>query len=244
MTTDGSSVYDKAREIWRTLIGGRLLAPLQYLDMAELPDDPAYSANRLFCRDGLNYYNGYEDVILQVGREQHVDVVNKSGGTLANGTPVCLTTGGGSRRIAVTTYPNTDIRSLFTIGLATHEIAQNQNGIVTTFGFVGDLNTSGYNVNDPVYLGETEGTLRVGVPAGTSCRVFVGFVTTCHPNFGEIAVSMVRDRPIAFEADADPYKASNRPTSPVVGWTGYDIDEGAQIVYNGSAWVNVDGSAL
>lgn len=242
-TTEGSSLEAKARDLYRVLSRGLLPTPLQYADFEELDDDPEHVSGRTFLRDGLNVMTPYA-AILQVGRELHIDVVNKSGGTIYNGTPVALTIGGGAQRFAVTTYPNTDIRSLYTFGIATHDIEDNQNGVVTWFGLVRDLKTDTYPVNSALYLGPTRGSLQVGPPDWDRCRIFLGFVLVSHPTQGVIGCSVVNNRPRAFAYNADPYYSSNRPNPAVLGEWGWDSDEGKMIVYNGSAWVDTNGGAL
>jgi hypothetical protein len=87
----------------------------------------------------------YGDVVLQLGQEQHYVVRNSTGSTIQNGTAVYASgVTAGSGRIEASPYiADGSIREVRFLGLATHDITNGVNGVVTHFGYVRDLDTRG-----------------------------------------------------------------------------------------------------
>lgn len=98
---------------------------------------------------GLNGGNA----ILQIGQESYYRVRNNTGSQIANGTVVRFSGAvGSSGNMTVTpalangTYP-----SGYIIGVATENIPNGEDGLVTNFGKVRGVNTSAYSVGDVLY---------------------------------------------------------------------------------------------
>ncbi len=98
------------------------------------------------------------DVIQQVGQETYFLVKNETGSTIFNGSSVRFsgaTNGDGQARLLVApwladgTYP-----SLYAVGIATHDIADGAEGLVTNFGKVRSLNTTGSSVSEAWQIGD------------------------------------------------------------------------------------------
>ena len=87
----------------------------------------------------------YGDVVLQLGQEQHYVVRNSTGSTIQNGTAVYASgvTAGSGRIEAAPYIADGSIREVRFLGLATHDITNGVNGVVTHFGYVRDLDTRG-----------------------------------------------------------------------------------------------------
>lgn len=85
------------------------------------------------------------DVMLQVGQETYIYAKNTSGGVILNGTPVMFTgTLGASGKLTFDkAVADGSITSLYMMGVATEDIAQNGFGYITSFGKVRGFNTSG-----------------------------------------------------------------------------------------------------
>ena len=97
-------------------------------------------------------------VTQQVGQEQYAYVRNESGTTIINGTVVGFAGAGsenGEARLLVDPYQANGLEpSLYTVGIATHDITNNTNGRVTVFGKVRDVNTTGTDVGETWAIGD------------------------------------------------------------------------------------------
>ena len=139
------------------------------------------------------------DVTLQLGQEQVVRVVNKSGGNLleANYQAVKITGAQGNRLKIGLARGDSDPNSADTIGLVTETIANNQEGFVTSSGLVRNINTTGslqgetWNDGDVLYLSPTTfGAVTNIKPLAPQHTVILGFVIRAHVNQGQIYVKV------------------------------------------------------
>jgi hypothetical protein len=124
------------------------------------------------------------------------------------------------------------------VGLATHDIATNQNGRVTFVGAVRDLDTSAWPIGSVLYV-DGLGTLTDVKPtaAGTYAAQ-VGVVTSSHPVNGVIHVHAPRlQSTIAFPT------ASRPATGVRVGTAIFDTTLGRPVWWTGSGWVDATGGA-
>jgi len=137
----------------------------------------------------LNLRGG--NVTLQIGQEQVVRVVNKSGGALVDGQVVYVSGAQGQRpkvELAVATGASSLARKV--IGLVTEPIANNQEGYITISGMVRGLNTSAFTDGDVLYLSATPGAITNVPPAAPIHHVVVGFCINANPAVGEIFVTV------------------------------------------------------
>jgi hypothetical protein len=152
---------------------------------------PAYKEGRLFYDTGdhtLSMYTDVPGVSLQIGQEQWVRVVNKTGSTIPNGTPVYINGAQGNRptivKASALTHSSADI-----LGITTHDIAINQTGLVTVNGLVRDVDTRDWSEGTNLYLSLTAGILTdVHLPAPYH-PAKVGTVIYQHQNQGIIYVA-------------------------------------------------------
>jgi hypothetical protein len=118
---------------------------------------PAYVAGRVFydsATDALSFYNAESDVALQIGEENWVKVRNETGSTITNGNIVYLNGSSSGFPLIVKAIATAESSSMV-IGVVTHDIENNSNGYVTTFGLVRSLNTSTFSGGDIIYLSDT-----------------------------------------------------------------------------------------
>ena len=139
------------------------------------------------------------NVTLQLGQEQVVRVVNKTGGNLleANYQAVKITGAQGNRLKVGLARGDSDPNSADTIGLVTETIANNQEGFVTSSGLVRNINTTGslqgetWNDGDVLYLSPTTfGAVTNIKPLAPQHTVILGFVIRAHVNQGQIYVKV------------------------------------------------------
>ena len=139
------------------------------------------------------------NVTLQVGQEQVVRVVNKSGINLTEaGYQAVKITGAQGNRLKVgLAQANNDANSADTIGLVTENIALNAEGFVTSSGLVRNIDTTGvlqgetWADGDVIYLSPTTpGAVTKVKPTAPQHTVILGFVVRAHQTQGQIYVKV------------------------------------------------------
>ena len=196
---------------------------------------PYLEGRTYYANNVLNVMTEFDDVIIQVGEELQTPIVNKSGVTIHNGDAVCII-GAQGNRLAVGVPNSADASTIGVIGLATHDIDNNQNGRCTVAGKVRSLDTSMWSVNDTLYVDGSGLTNTPPLAAGTYV-VAVGKVTVSHPTSGEIDV-FVRIEPAYASTTA------NRPVTFLrVGRPWFDTTLGKPIWWDGTQWVDATGVA-
>lgn len=128
------------------------------------------------------------------GTWAHIEVVrfpvkNTSGGTLAKGTPVYITGSVGASGASTVAAANaSNSATMPCIGLLEEELLDNGEGFATSFGVLRGLNTTGYTVNQVVFVA-AGGGLTGTRPSGTADLVQnIGRVMRVDNNTGEILV--------------------------------------------------------
>jgi hypothetical protein len=144
------------------------------------------------------------NVTLQVGQEQIVRVVNKTGADLLESqykvVRIRLASEGGAQgqRLAVVlAQGDNDPDSVTTLGIVTENITNNQEGFITTSGLVRGINTTGtlqgetWVDGDVLYLSPTiAGGLTKVKPTAPNHTVTVAYVEYAHQNNGKLFVKI------------------------------------------------------
>lgn len=154
---------------------------------------PAWREGRLFYDledHTLSLYTDISGVSLQVGQEHWIKAVNKTGAPILNGTPVYISGAQGNRPTIEKASSYTHERSTI-IGLATHDIAINQTGVVTTDGLVRDVDTRDWPEGTVLYTSLTAGVLTDTQQPAPYHSTEVGIVIYQHNNQGIIYVNPV-----------------------------------------------------
>jgi hypothetical protein len=96
-------------------------------------------------------------VTQQVGLETYARVQNSTGVTIPNGTVVGFAGVGVDNTLQVSPYlANGATPTLYVLGVMTHDLPDTgQKGYCTTWGYVRDVNTSGFTVGDILYASPT-----------------------------------------------------------------------------------------
>lgn len=140
------------------------------------------------------------NVTIQLGQEQVARVVNKTGVDLleANFQAVRVSGAQGQRLGVQFAQANNDNNSADTIGLVTETILKNQEGFITTFGRINQVNTTGsiygetWQDGDVLYLsGTTPGAITNVKPQAPTHIVILGYVEYAHHNNGKIFVKVM-----------------------------------------------------
>jgi hypothetical protein len=143
----------------------------------------------------------YADVVLQVGQETHYVVRNDTGNIIENGTAVyCSGVTAGSGRIEASPMTGSTDPIKF-LGLATQDISNGVNGVITYFGYVRGLDTRGtantaisvgdetWAVGDQLYVHPTAaGKLTNVEPAAPNVKICVTSIMTRNQTSGVLFV--------------------------------------------------------
>jgi hypothetical protein len=153
---------------------------------------PAYSEGRVWydsAAHALTYFNDSATDPVHIGQDLQIKVINNTGSTIANGSPVYITgTSSGQ------TYPNVALAradvpaTSSVIGLTNGAIANGAIGYVTSQGGIDNVNTGTFTVGQVLYLSPfSAGQLMNTVPP-TGITVQVGVVSFVNSSTGRIYV--------------------------------------------------------
>jgi hypothetical protein len=129
------------------------------------------------------------NVTLQVGQENIIRVRNDSGANMVDGQ-VVYQAGSTGANISVELAQANSVLTAHTIfGVVTEHIAKTQEGFITTFGLVHDLDTNHLDEGKPVWLSPTVagGTTKTQ-PIAPLHSVQIGYCVRKHPSLGAIFV--------------------------------------------------------
>lgn len=127
-----------------------------------------------------------------------VDVKNTSGGSLAKGTPVYVTGSVGDTDVlTVAASDQADPAKGPAIGLLTATLANNATGFVIMMGELLGVDTSGYAVNDELFVAAGGGLTNVKPTSGPSQSVAV--VTRSNAVSGSMLVWVAGELPVRAE---------------------------------------------
>ena len=140
---------------------------------------------------------GLGSVILQVGQETQVPVVNNTANTIPNGHVVMSTgTLGNSGRITVALANVVQGEAMHLVGITTTDIPAGAQGVVTVFGKVRAIDTTGAAYGETWVDGDilyvkpnNAGALTKVVPTDTEIKVPIATVIKAHTN-GSIFVRL------------------------------------------------------
>lgn len=129
-------------------------------------------------------------VTLQVGQEQLIRVLNKTGSTIQNIHVVYITGAQGNRVTAAQAQANSTNADK-TLAVATQTIANNEEGFATLSGLVRDIDTSAWAEGTELWLSATTAGAITNVrPAAPNHQVRVGYVVRSHATAGAIYVTV------------------------------------------------------
>jgi hypothetical protein len=163
----------------------------------DLPSSPPHIEGMLFYDAESKTHVSYNDIIdtaLNIGEETRIRVCNKTGFLISNGTPVrvngvCIEDGLPTVEPAQADSP---LRADSLVGLTTHDIGIDAEGIVTTFGKVSGIDTSSFDEGNILYLSATSpGTLTKNQPIYADYIMRIGIVVVSDVDAGVILVNIV-----------------------------------------------------
>jgi len=153
---------------------------------------PSYAEGRMWydsTAHSLAYFNDVSSSVVHIGQDLLFKVINNTGSTIANGSPVYITSSSSGQ-----TYPNIALAkadsasTAAVIGLTNGSIANGAIGYVTAQGGIDGVNTGTFTVGQVLYLSPySAGQLMNTIPP-TGITVQVGVVTYVNSSTGKIYV--------------------------------------------------------
>jgi len=159
----------------------------------DLPAPPHSEGLAFYDRENktLSQYIFESQVTQQLGQELYDRISNKTGDILLDGKVIYVTGAQGSRHTI--DYGKSDLPATCEsiLAITTHDVQDNQNGVVTTFGVIHGLNTLAWPAGTPLWLSDTnEGELVSTMPTPPSFPIRVGEVLRQHEDEGQIFVNI------------------------------------------------------
>ena len=222
---DAADVRAAVTALWHRTDG---TDPIEGLLFDTTAPDPVQAAGHVHWNpdEGTLDIDQDSNSSIQVGYESRINVRNNSGATILNGRAVRITGNIGNTPTIALDDGQGGIR-----GITTEDIANNDNGAITVFGLVRDLNTSGFAAGSTVY------SSAVGVLTNTVSASTVGIVLDSHVNQGAVLV-----RP--FRTLGASGTTAQRPTIRPTGFAYFDTTLGRAIWWRGAAWVDGAGTVV
>jgi hypothetical protein len=163
---------------------------------------PTYTEGRVWydsTAKALAYFNDVPSAVVHIGHDLQLRVINNTGSTIANGSPVYITgTSSGQ------TYPNVALAKAdvaatsAVIGLTDGSIANGAIGYVTSSGVIDGVNTGSFTVGQVLYLSPYSAGQLMNTLPPTGITVQVGVVTFVNSSTGKIYVKQTT--PLAVPA--------------------------------------------
>lgn len=171
-------------------------SPTAYQDFTSGLSNPAYTEGRVFW-DSTNHtlavYNDISAVTHQLGQEFYVRVINDSGSIITNGSPVEILSA--TSGFPTITLAQSDITTSHVLGIATYDIPDGSEGLVTLIGTISDMNTSAWSVGSALYLSTNPGELTDTPPTTPYTTVEMCHVIIQDAVNGKILVN-INERPL------------------------------------------------
>ena len=138
------------------------------------------------------------DTTIQVGQEMVLRVYNNSGVTLSNGQVVYIDGATSDRPTVSLANANKWETSQKTIGIVTADILDTEEGFVTVFGLVRDLDTNGMSAGDTIWLDTTDGGFVNSAPSAPNFLIEVGTILTVHLTEGIVFFNLKARENLGF----------------------------------------------
>lgn len=254
LTTDHGSLSGLADDDHTQYLLADGTRTASYIQFDITASAPTYSEGLLFYDNDaktLGLYSKENDVILNLGQEQFVLATNKTGSQINNGQVVYIDSAIGSKPTVALADNTSDSSSRKIIGVATHDIPNNNDGFITTFGLVRELNTNSYDIGDELWLSSTPGAMSNVQDPSPAHAVKIGTVLFKDSSAGIILVSIqnsgdinnLHDVQINGVTDGEilKYNASNsrweNVQSSIIA-EDTDVDAGGEIIdtFSASSW--------
>jgi hypothetical protein len=163
---------------------------------------PSYAEGRTWydsTAKALAYYNDVSSTVVHIGHDLQLRVINNTGSTIPNGSPVYITSTSSGQTYANVALAKADVAATASvIGLTDGAIANGAIGYVTSSGVIDNVNTGSYTVGQVLYLSPYSAGQLMNTLPPTGITVQVGVVTFVNSSTGKIYVKQTT--PLAVPA--------------------------------------------
>ena len=175
----------------------------------QITESLAHDEGRVFYdqdNHALAYYNDAEEVTIQIGQETILRVKNVSGALIHNGRAVYIS--GVSDEVPTIALACAcgilGGSEYLAVGLATHDIDNNEFGYVTVRGIVRDIDTSHLIEGKPAYLSSLHnGTLTSDRPVSPHHSVTLGITIISDSTAGQVLVGIAMSHSLSDLIDIE-----------------------------------------
>lgn len=129
------------------------------------------------------------EVQLNLGQENVALCHNGTGSQLTSGQVVYISGAQGQKPSLSLASATSESTSSKTFGMVTETIANGEEGFVTTFGIVNNVNTLGFTEGSPLWLSTTPGQYTQTPPTSPNHLVFVGYCLKANETGGRIFIN-------------------------------------------------------
>lgn len=155
---------------------------------------PAYADGNLWYDSvsrTLNFTNSDSNVVLPIGTQVRLEVINPLGFSIPRGAAVRIIGAGGAAPflpdVGLSEANNENTATC--LGLALETIGSGQTGFILVSGLLEGVDTSAYFTNDPLYVSLIPGFVTDIAPSQPNFRTFVGYVANVDATNGSIFVN-------------------------------------------------------
>jgi hypothetical protein len=166
------------------------ISTADYLDI-DTAATPAGAVGRLKwspTEAGPEVGMGGGNVTLQLGQEELVYVLNKTGTAFVDMQVVRVVGAQGNRLEVALAQANGESTSATSLAVVTEPIANNAQGFATRGGLINDVDTSAFAEGSALWLSPTPGGITTTKPTAPNHLVLIGWCVRSHATVGKIFV--------------------------------------------------------
>jgi hypothetical protein len=166
-----------------------------YIDLEVLSSHAAYKEGRIWydsLHKTVNFYSDDQNVIHELGIEEHQRVFNDTGSTILKGKPLYFSgnyTGGSIDVPTVGLADATDVNAYNAQGLAASDISNGSYGYCIIAGQLDGFDTSGLNAGTNFFVGLTPGAVQNESPLYPNFPMCLGWVVNSDATDGTVLVN-------------------------------------------------------
>ena len=180
-----------------------------HIDLAVQSAHASYQEGRMWydsIHKTINFYSDDQNVIHEIGLEEHQRVYNNTGATISKGKPLYFSGNytAGTLDVPTVGLANaTDVNKYNAQGLAASDIPNNSYGYCIIAGQLDGVDTSGLNAGTNFFVGLTDGAVQNASPVYPNFPMCLGWVVNSDANDGILLVNQQNHSVNSFRVRTD-----------------------------------------